>query len=138
MNGVITLLAIVIAIAILALVPTLAAPYVQIYGAVTIFDCAKALLFCAAIAAITGFLIRRTETHGAYLLKLFLLALLLRIVIGTAIFVFNGQEFFGGDALTYDFFGYQQLLGWQGDKVAQSIADIFVGRGIGSGWGMVY
>ena len=58
--------------------------------------------------------------------------------MGLAIFVFRGQDFFGGDAMTYDFFGNAQLLGWGGDKYYQSIANQFVRSGEGSGWGMVY
>jgi len=55
-----------------------------------------------------------------------------------AIFTFRGQNFFGGDALTYDYFGYAQMLGWNGDKYYQSVANQFVRSGEGSGWGMVY
>ncbi len=141
MNGVITFLAIVLAMAIIVLAPVLAVPYVSPFGpvvTVTAAECARALVLCFVVAAISGFLIRREENHGSYLLKLFLLALLLRVGIGTAIFVFNGQDFFGGDAWTYDFYGHQQLLGWSGDTYAQTLANVFVGHGIGSGWGMVY
>jgi hypothetical protein len=138
MKAIITFLALALVISILVLVPTLAAPYASMHGEVTIYDCARAMVFCFIIAAIAAVVIRRAENYGSYLLKLFAFALLLRMVIGTAIFVFNGQDFFGGDAWTYDYYGYQQLLGWGGDKFAQSQADVFVGQGIGSGWGMVY
>ena len=60
------------------------------------------------------------------------------MIIGLAIFTFRGQYFFGGDAITYDFFGNAQLLGWGGDKYYQSVANQFVRSGEGSGWGMVY
>jgi 4-amino-4-deoxy-L-arabinose transferase-like glycosyltransferase len=63
--------------------------------------------------------------------------LIVRIIVGTAIFVFNSQDFFGGDAWTYDFVGYQQLLAWRGDKFAQILVDRFIGVGVRSGWGMV-
>ena len=55
-----------------------------------------------------------------------------------AIFVFNGQDFFGGDALTYDFFGTAQMLGWAGDKYYRGQGREVFTEGIGSGWGMVY
>jgi Dolichyl-phosphate-mannose-protein mannosyltransferase len=138
MNGVITLLALLIAGFILLFVPTLAAPFESIYGPVTVYSCAAALVLCFTTAGFAGLIIRRVKTDGSYLLKLFGLALLVRIVIGTSIFVFNGQGFFGGDALTYDFYGYQQLLGWHGDRFAQMLANQFLGQGMGSGWGMVY
>jgi hypothetical protein len=138
MKAIITFLALLLAISILALVPTLAEPYASLYGSVTIYDCARALIFCFVLSAIAAFLIRRIQNHGSYLLKLFMLALLLRITIGTIIFVFKGQDFFGGDAWTYDYFGAQQLAAWGGNESAQFIVDTFLGRGFGSGWGMVY
>jgi hypothetical protein len=138
MNGVIAFLAFVLSVGILLFVPTLAAPYASMYGSVTVFYCGAALLLCGLLAAIVGVIIRREPSHGAYLLKLFLLAMLIRIMIGTAIFVFNAQDFFGGDAWTYDFTGQQQLLAWSGDKFAQIQVDRFVGMSYRSGWGMVY
>jgi 4-amino-4-deoxy-L-arabinose transferase-like glycosyltransferase len=60
------------------------------------------------------------------------------MVIGLAIFTFHAQEFFGGDAFTYDIYGYAQVLGWGGDKYYQLLANQFVKSGEGSGWGMVY
>jgi hypothetical protein len=138
MNGLITLLAILLATTILVFVPTLAEPYAYLHGKVTIFDCGNALLVCAVMALVAGILIRRVEQHGQYLLRVFLLALLIRVAIGTAIFVFNGQDFFGGDAWTYDFVGQQQLQAWGGDNYAATFVDSFIGKSIGSGWGMVY
>ena len=137
MRGIIGFLAFILVVAILMFVPTLAAPYEAAYGPTTVFFCAKALGLCAVAAVIAGFLIGRDQLNGSYLVKLFLLGLLLRIAIGSAIFVFNGQDFFGGDALTYDFYGSQQLLAWSGDKYAQLELGRFVGSGYRSGWGMV-
>ena len=141
MNGLLTLVAIVLGVTIVLFVPALATPYDSGFGAVeamTTEMCARAVLFGFVIAALTGLLVRRAETHGRDLLRLFLIALFLRIIVGTTIFVFHGQDFFGGDAWTYDYFGYQQLRGWAGDSYAQSQANLFIGKGIGSGWGMVY
>src|SRR5439155_12498489 len=143
MNGILMFLAIVLSIAILVFAPPLSTPHMSGMGLIdplTIADYARALVFCYVLAAVAGFLIRRAQTHGSYLFKLFAFALLLRIVIGTAIFVFNGQDFFGGDAYTYDFNGYQQLLAWGGSANAQSMVEQYVGTGVGIGfaWGMVY
>src|SRR5688572_15307204 len=122
---------------VLVLVPPLAAPYQGQYGEVTMAYSASALAVCAVTAAIAAFFIRRESDHGAYLLKLFMFALLLRVLVGTAIFAYNMQEFFGGDAWTYDHFGYQQMLAWNGDRYAQLLVDQFVGTNFRSGWGMV-
>jgi hypothetical protein len=138
MNGVIAFLVFVVVVVTLIFVPPLAAPYETVYGPVTLMTCAKALAVCAAISIVAGVLVRRVPTYGRYLLKLFLFALLVRLIIAACIFVFNGQDFFGGDAWTYDFFGRQQVLAWGGDKFAQLSVDNFTGRGFASAWGMVY
>ena len=141
MNGVITFLAIIVGLAIILFAPVLAVPYISPFGPapeVTIGLCMRAVLFCGVAALIAGIIIRRTQSHGSFLLKLFLLGMLLRMVIGTAILVFNGQDYFGGDAWTYDFYGFQQTLAWAGDRSAAREVSMFVGTGFGSAWGMVY
>ena len=115
MNAIIGVLTLALVVGILLFVPTLAAPYQGIYGPVTLASCGTALGLCAVTALVAGIAIKRNRDDGSYLVKLFLLALLVRLAIGTVIFVSNGQDFFGGDAWTYDFFGYQQLLAWRGD-----------------------
>ena len=136
MNGVLTLLALVTCGLIIFAVPPLVVPYTADYGLVTVFDTSKAVLLSSALAAAAGFIFYRQPVNGSFLLKLFLWALLLRMLLGTIIFAFHGQNFFGGDAITYDFFGYAQLMGWGGDKISQAQVNRFVGPGIG--WGMVY
>jgi hypothetical protein len=136
MNSVIALLTFLVIIAVLVFVPTLAAPFEQLYGPVNVFFCAKALGLGAVAAVIAGVAIRRNREHGAYLVKLFMFALIVRVLIGTTIFVFKGQDFFGGDAWTYDGFGNYQLLAWQGDKYAKLFVDLYIGGDFRSGWGM--
>ena len=138
MNALLTLFYLVFCVAIVFLVPPLVVQYASEYGAVTNADTAKAVLFCTALAAIAGFYAYKREIDGRFLLRLFVAGLLARMIVGTAIFVFRGQDFFGGDALTYDFFGNAQLLGWGGDKYWQAMANQYVRSGQGSGWGMVY
>ena len=138
MNALLTLLYLLLCVGIVIFVPPLVLPYISDYGAFTAFDAAKAVLFCTALAAIVGFYSYKRETDGPFLLRLFVAGLLVRIVIGLVIFTFRGQDFFGGDALTYDYFGNAQLQGWFGDKYAALVAQHFVVGGEGSGWGMVY
>src|SRR5882724_10405579 len=138
MNALLTLLYLLLCVGIVIFVPTLVAPHVIDYGIFTGFDAAKAVLLCTALATVAGFYSYKREVDGTFLLRLFVAGLLARMIIGTAIFVFRGQDFFGGDAVTYDFFGNAQLLGWRGDKYYQSVANQFVRSGEGSGWGMVY
>lgn len=138
MNGLLTFFSLLICVVIVIAVPTLVAPYSAQYGTVTFFDTSKAVLLCAGLATLAGFIASQQGDNGPFLLKLFICALLLRMVLGTAIFIFNGQDFFGGDAMTYDFYGLAQLKGWGGDKYFQALAKSFGGSGEGAGWGMVY
>ena len=138
MNALLTLLYLLLCVAIVIFVPPLVAPFASDYGIVTNVETAKAVLFCSALAVVAGFYAYKRENHGPLLLRLFVAGLLVRMIVAVAIFTLRGQNFFGGDALTYDFFGNAQLLGWLGDKYYQSIANLFVRSGEGSGWGMVY
>jgi hypothetical protein len=138
MNAVLTLLYLLLCVGIVIFVPPLVVPYVMDYGVFSAFDAAKAVLLCTGLAAIAGFYAYKRDVDGTFLLRLFVAGLICRIAIGLAIFAFRGQDFFGGDAITYDFFGNAQMLGWAGDKYYASIANQFVRSGEGSGWGMVY
>lgn len=137
MNGVIGLLIFLLAIAVIIFVPPLAAPFEHVYGPVTPFFCAKAIGVAVVAATIAGVIISRNREHRSRLIKLFLFALVVRIIIGSAIFALKGQDFFGGDAWTYDSNGWWQLQAWNGDVGAQANVDRFVGNSFRSGWGMV-
>lgn len=138
MNALLLLFYLLLCVGIVIFVPPLVVPFVNDYGAFTPFDAAKAVLLCTGLAALAGLYAYKRETDGTFLLRLFVAGLLARMIVGIAIFAFRGQDFFGGDALTYDYFGYAQLQGWFGDKYYQAIAQQFVRSGEGSGWGMVY
>lgn len=137
MNGVIALLTFVLMIAVLVFVPPVAAPFEHLYGPVTVFYCAKALGVGAVAAVIAGIVIRRNREHGSYLIKLFMFALIVRVALAAVLFAMKGQDFFGGDAWTYDANGMWQLAAWGGDLQAQANVDTFVGTSFRSGWGMV-
>jgi 4-amino-4-deoxy-L-arabinose transferase-like glycosyltransferase len=99
-------------------------------------DAGQALLVCFLLAGAVGYFVYQDKESGAFLVQLFAWALLIRMLVAMGIFMFNMQEFFGGDAITYDFFGYAQMKAWQGDTFYQAIADRFMG-GQASAWGMV-
>ena len=100
------------------------------------FDAAQAVLVCMLLGGVVGYFIYQNKEHGSFLLQLFAWGLLVRMLIATFIFIYNAQEFFGGDAITYDFFGYAQMKAWFGDPWYKTIADAFM-RGQASAWGMV-
>lgn len=137
MNALLTLLYFLLCVGVVLFVPRLVAPFEYEYGVFAAVDAAKAVILCTFFAAIVGFYCYKRENDGPFLLRLFVAALLVRMFVGLAIFSFHAQEFFGGDAFTYDFYGNAQMLGWEGDKYYLDIAERFT-TGIGSGWGMVY
>ena len=97
------------------------------------FYTGKALLLCAAFAGLAGWYAYRQKQHGLFLLQIFIAALLVRLIVASLIFANYGQEFFGGDAFTYDFLGQTQLQAWAGDSYARVLLHNRM-----SGWGMGY
>ena len=114
-------------------VPTIVQAYPD-YTEYSTRDAAQAMFFCVAVAAVVGFFIYRNKDEGSFLLQLFAWGLLVRMLVGLTIFMFNKQEFFGGDAITYDFYGWAQMKAWQGDPYYQIIANRFT-EGSASAWG---
>ena len=114
-------------------VPTIVQDYPD-YTEYSTRDAAQAMFFCVAVAAVVGFFIYRNKDEGSFLLQLFAWGLLVRMLVAMGIFMFNKQEFFGGDALTYDFYGWAQMKAWQGDPYYQIIANRFT-EGQASAWG---
>jgi len=94
-----------------------------------------AVLVGAGAACLAGYFIYRVEIDRRFLLQLFAAGLVLRVAIGTIIFVAQLQDFFGGDAITYDGFGYALLRLWQGEIQFRPEIDRF---SAGGGWGMLY
>jgi hypothetical protein len=95
-----------------------------------------ALAMCVAFSAPTIFILSR-GAERTFLLRLFLFGLILRMVLGTVIFAGNMQEFFGGDANTYDWLGKSLIESWRGDVFHEYAYTNFVQSGVGA-WGMIY
>ncbi|HEX7997623.1 MAG TPA: glycosyltransferase family 39 protein [Pyrinomonadaceae bacterium] len=125
MNSLLILLALAMCAGIAVLVP--------VYGV-------PAVVLCGTLAAAVGFGISRVKEDGPFLLRIFIGGLLVRMLIGALIFIFQLQEFFGGDAFTYDFYGAALLKVWQGERFYMVHVDMFVGSNTsgGGGWGMLY
>jgi hypothetical protein len=116
-------------------VPSIVAEYPD-YQHFTVFDSAQAVLLCLLLASGVGYFAYRDKIDGSFLLQLFAWGLLVRIFVATFIFIFNVQEFFGGDALTYDFYGFAVMKSWQGDSFYRALSSPFM-QGQASAWGMV-
>ena len=117
----------------------LAALAVILAGAValTIPGGAAAVVLCAVCAFVAGVLLTRVEREQrSFLIKIFVGGLLVRMAVGAVINGFHLQEFFGGDAFTYDFYGQAMLDAYRFNKgVLDSDVQIWAS---GSGWGMLY
>jgi hypothetical protein len=117
----------------------LAAVSVILAGAValTIPGGAAAVVFCAACAYVAGLLLSRGEgEQRPFLLNVFVGGLLVRMGVGALINGFHLQEFFGGDALSYDFYG-QVLLDTYLHRGGALDNEVLIWAS-GSGWGMLY
>ena len=121
MNAALALILLIVCVGILLVVPS------QAPGA---------LAMCAVFSFPTIMLLARGKQR-TFLLRLFIAGLVIRLIVGTAIFALQLQDFFGGDALTYDIFGMSLVQGWHGDTYLMSDYQRFVSSGAGA-WGMLY
>src|SRR5689334_12458665 len=96
-----------------------------------------ALAMMALFTAPTLIVLARTPEQRTFLMRLFILALLVRIVLAVVIRVGHMEEFFGGDANTYDIFGGSLVEAWHGNVYHQAKYDSFVASGA-TAWGMIY
>ncbi|HEX8145385.1 MAG TPA: glycosyltransferase family 39 protein [Pyrinomonadaceae bacterium] len=120
MNSVLAFLALAIGITIAVMIPD---------------DGQPALIFLIALTALAGLLIYSIGLERRFLLHIFLVGLLLRVLVGALIYRFDLQAFFGGDAFTYDSYGYLLSHSW---LYGSTFADEWFTTGGGGGWGMIY
>jgi hypothetical protein len=134
MNSVLAFLCLVTGAFIVLALPSMSSGYAGTdVGVITAFFTGKALLVGLLVAVLAGLYAYRQGVHGSFLLKVFIWGLLIRIITGSLIFAYQGQNFFGGDAFTYDFLGRSQLAAWFGDSYAQTLIKNRI-----SGFGMGY
>ncbi|HJT26322.1 MAG TPA: glycosyltransferase family 39 protein [Pyrinomonadaceae bacterium] len=132
MRAVLLFVLLIVCAVIVFAVPAIVAPFTEY----STYDAGQAVLFCLTLAIIVGCFVYRNKEYRSFLLQLFGWALVVRMLVATGIFIFNVQEFFGGDAITYDYFGYAQMKAWQGDSYYLAIANHFM-EGQASAWGMI-
>ena len=96
-----------------------------------------ALDVCAATSLPIIIILARGGPERTFLLRLFLIGLLIRLLVGVVIFVGHFEDFFGGDANTYDQFGVFVNAAWHGDKYRAAAFQRFTSAGVGA-WGMLY
>jgi len=81
---------------------------------------------------------RQFTSEREFLTNLFIAALLLRILFGVMIHVLDMRDYFGGDAITYDFKGYNLVQYWLGNLFPNDPAVIAATSKASPGWGMNY
>jgi len=96
-----------------------------------------ALAVCVVVSIPTMIVLMKSGPERTFLIRLFLLGLIVRLIVATGIFSLHLEEFFGGDAITYDAFGDSLLRSWSGDAYHLARYNNFVQSG-GSAWGMLY
>jgi 4-amino-4-deoxy-L-arabinose transferase-like glycosyltransferase len=96
-----------------------------------------AMTICALVSLPTLFILLRIRDDRNFLLRLFVLAVVVRIMLATVIYLGGMEEFFGGDANTYDVFGKSLLQSWHGNEYHSGRYAGFIASGAGA-WGMLY
>ena len=97
-----------------------------------------ALTVCGLFSIPVAVLLLRSKVERDFLLQVFVTALLVRVIVGTVINYFQLQDFFGGDAIQYDYYGFALVKAWDGDQYYQTSVNTFFGEYGQSAWGMVY
>lgn len=99
---------------------------------------AAILVVVLVSGAIVAVIYRYAPQNAEYLTKLFIGGLLLRLLFGLIIHVFELRPFFGGDALTYDSLGNRLVQVWYGTVFTDNDWSEKAMSLSGSGWGMNY
>lgn len=94
------------------------------------------LILFIAVPAIS--IIQKSSEEKAFLTNIFLVALLLRIGLGTVIHIFDLRNVFGPDATLYDEVGKRMMELWQGLPVPNDFLTQRAATPDSSGWGMFY
>lgn len=96
-----------------------------------------ALAVCVLTSLPTLIALARERDDKIFLLRLFAFGLLIRIIVAVLIYTAGLEEFFGGDANTYDLYGQSLARSWHGDEYHAERYSNFAASGA-SAWGMLY
>src|SRR5205085_4880713 len=101
-------------------------------------DGLPALALVVGLSAVWLYIFRRYTDDKKFITTVFLAALLVRIVFGIVVHVYDLRDFFGGDANTYDFRGSKLVDFWAGIAPPDDPKVIIASATTGAGWGMNY
>ena len=97
-----------------------------------------AIVIIGILSALLLPMLLRNAAEPNFVFWLFFAGLLVRIVFGLLIYLLQLQDFFGPDAVTYDFRGAMLADSWHGLVQEDSAYMDRIGATSGSGWGMHY
>ncbi len=97
-----------------------------------------ALLSLILSLSAIGLIINYEKDDKEFLVNIFIAALIVRIGFGLAIYIFSLQDFFGGDASTYDSLGQRLVDVWQGKVDPTEAWSLRASSTSEPGWGMTY
>lgn len=83
-------------------------------------------------------ILQKLDYDTDFLIHIFLIGLLARILFGTIIHAFEATNFFGSDALNYDEFGVRLVDIWTGASTGEDVISQRASNIGGPGWGMNY
>ncbi len=101
-------------------------------------DGAVAVLFGVVCSGLAIAVFSRYSEEKHILINIFLLALLVRVLLGTTIYSLGWQDFFAPDAMTYDLRGIRLVEIWHGLASADDEFGKVAASTSGPGWGMNY
>jgi hypothetical protein len=105
---------------------------------ITFPDGASAILIVSVLSGISIYVFRRYTNEKDFVTTLFLGALMVRLLFGVLIHVFDLRDFFGSDALGYDYKAVK-LLGYWAGQIPATDWDVRTSTDTSSpGWGMNY
>ncbi|MBC7899629.1 MAG: glycosyltransferase family 39 protein [Saprospiraceae bacterium] len=96
------------------------------------------ILIVAALSVLAISVFRRFTDDKDFVTSIFLIALVVRLIFGLFVHIYDLREFFGGDALTYDYNGSNLAAYWWGTIGINDPVMDKVMRMSSSGWGMYY
>src|SRR5215212_968093 len=90
-----------------------------------------------ALAGAGALVVSRHESESRFLVRVFVAAALIRAAVGSSIYYFQLQDFFGGDAYTYDYLGMVLTEFWKGNLSYAYYNDL-LGFYVQRNWGMPF
>lgn len=97
-----------------------------------------AILVLIVTSFIAIVLIRRVDPDNYFLIDIFFIALIFRVLLATVTHIFELHEFFGADAIGYDFNGRRLMEIWLGEYTTNDWLSQRAMSTSGPGWGMNY